>query len=195
MPAPVADVLTGRKPLHWSAPDGHRAAGAARRAAPLQRDGQVPPHIMVADTANKRIRAISNIESGPGIVTTVAGGGSGGTASPDGVGTSASFGGPNSCVADTYGSIYVSDGLTGIALQPTFNTIRKIDIQNMFTTGAIVTTVAGVTGSLGDLNGPATSALFFSFFSSSSTSHIWPAPLACPNLQRGLPRRRPRCCP
>jgi len=95
-------------------------------------------NLFVADTGNNRIRKLSPA----GLVSTVAGDGTGGYV--DGPGTQARFDGPIGLAVDTNGNIYVAD---------TYNDrIRKI------TSDGVVTTVAGA--GLGYADGPAGSALF-----------------------------------
>lgn len=98
-------------------------------------------NLYVADTSNYTIRMIAP----GGIVTTVAG-----TAatqgSTDGIGPLASFGSPQGIATDNAGNVYVAD--------PAYNTIRKIGA------GAVVTTLAGVSGTSGSTDGPGATATF-----------------------------------
>jgi hypothetical protein len=98
-------------------------------------------NLYVGDTSNHLIR---KIVISTGVVTTVAGTGSSGSA--NGTGTSASFYNPYGITTDGT-NLYVGDALNHL--------IRKIVIS----TGA-VTTVAG-TGSSGSANGTGTSASFY----------------------------------
>jgi hypothetical protein len=98
-------------------------------------------NLYVAETSNHLIR---KIVISTGVVTTVAGTGSSGSA--NGTGTSASFDNPNGITTDGT-NLYVADASNHL--------IRKIVIS----TGA-VTTVAG-TGSTGSANGTGTSASFY----------------------------------
>ena len=97
-------------------------------------------NVYVADQGNQLIRKISPA----GLVTTLAGSGSG--QSVDGVGTAASFDSPSGITVDATGNVYVTD--EGSYL------IRKI------TPAGVVTTIAG-TGSMGSANGIGTSASFY----------------------------------
>ena len=98
-------------------------------------------NLYVADRLNHKIRKIV-ISSG--VVTTLAGSGSEGSA--DGTGTSASFKYPNGITNDGT-NLYVADR--------TNHTIRKIVISS-----GVVTTLAGSAGSSGSTNGTGTSAKF-----------------------------------
>jgi len=98
-----------------------------------------------ADNLNsKRVRKISPA----GIITTIAGGGTGGFA--EGVpATSTVLFAPSAVTLDTFGNIYIADAATNN------NRIRKVNI----TTG-IITTIAGIgTGGLSGDGGPATAAM------------------------------------
>jgi len=97
--------------------------------------------LYVADTSNNLIR---KIVISTGVVTTVAGTGSSGSA--NGTGTSASFNYPFGITTDGT-NLYVGDSSN--------NLIRKIVIST-----GVVTTVAG-TGSSGSANGTGTSASFY----------------------------------
>lgn len=82
-----------------------------------------------------------------GIVSTLAGlrDASG---SSDGAGSAARFNEPHGMAVDAGGNVYVADGQN--------HTIRRI------TAGGEVTTIAGMAGTSGDVDGPAASALFYS---------------------------------
>jgi len=95
--------------------------------------------VYVADNGNNRIRMVS----AAGVVTTLAGSGSGAFA--DGVGTSASFFYPFGVAVDASGTVYVADESN--------NRIRKI------TSAGVVTTLAG-SGSAAFAEGTGTSASF-----------------------------------
>jgi hypothetical protein len=98
-------------------------------------------NLYIADSGNNRIR---KVETGTGIITTVAGNGNSGFSGDDGLATSANLGGPTGVAVDTAGNIYVASS----------NRIRKVDVGT-----GIITTVAGngTTGFSGD-GGAATSA-------------------------------------
>lgn len=97
-------------------------------------------NVYVAEYLGNRIRKIT----AAGVVSTLAGDGTGGTT--DGTGTGARFTNPTSLSADAAGNVYVADYVG--------NRIRKVD------PGGVVTTVAGNTS--GYLDGTGTGALFAS---------------------------------
>jgi hypothetical protein len=96
-------------------------------------------NVYVADYANNLIRKIT----AAGVVTTLAGSGSQGSA--DGEGTAASFYNPRGVAVDGSGNVYVADY--------EYHLIRKI------TSAGVVTTLAG-SGSWGSANGSGTAASF-----------------------------------
>ncbi len=100
-------------------------------------------NIYIADAGNDRIRKIDN---STGIITTIAGTGTGGYSGDNGPATNAELFLPEAVIVDSTGNIYIADAEN--------NVIRKID-----GTTNIITTIAGngLAGSSGD-NGPATSA-------------------------------------
>ena len=99
-------------------------------------------NLYIADTDNSRIRKVSN-----GVITTVAGNGTGGFNGDDGPATSAALYGPEGIAVDSAGNLYIAD---------TYNyRIRKVS-------NGVITTVAGNgTGGFNGDNGPATSALLY----------------------------------
>jgi hypothetical protein len=102
-------------------------------------------NVYVADGGNNTIRKITP----GGTVTTVAGlAGSSGSA--DGTGSAARFYAPYGVVADGAGNLFVTDRINC--------TIRKID------SNAVVTTVAGLAGSSGIVDGTGSAARFYSPF-------------------------------
>jgi uncharacterized repeat protein (TIGR01451 family) len=95
----------------------------------------------VADTNNHTIRKITPA----GVVTTLAGA-AGVSGSANGPGSAARFNSPYSVAVDGSGNVYVADTLNF--------TVRKI------TAGGVVTTLAGVAGSPGSLDGTGSGARF-----------------------------------
>lgn len=98
-------------------------------------------NLYVADTGNNTIRKIAP----DGEVTSLAGA-SGTFGSDDGAGASARFSFPNAIAVDTAGNLYVADELN--------STIRKI------TPAGVVTTLAGLAGSTGRVDGSGSAARF-----------------------------------
>lgn len=99
-------------------------------------------NVYVSDSSNNMIRKITS----SGVVTTLAGSTTSG--STDGTGTAAKFFNPSGIAVDSSGNVYVSD--TGN------NTIRKI------TSAGAVTTIAGIAGTAGSINGTGITATFSS---------------------------------
>jgi streptogramin lyase len=101
-------------------------------------------NLFIADTANNRIRKVD----ANGIITTVAGNGTGGFFGDGGYATNACFSVPVGMALDATGDLYLSDYLN--------QRIRRVDING------IITTVAG-NGALSDAGdgGPATNASLF----------------------------------
>ena len=102
-------------------------------------------NVYVADTNNSTIRKIT----AAGVVSTFAGL----AASPgsvDGTGSSARFSSPNGVTVDGAGNVYVADTNN--------STIRKI------TPAGVVTTLAGLAGSIGTTDGTGSAARFYSPF-------------------------------
>ncbi|MBI1922332.1 MAG: chitobiase/beta-hexosaminidase C-terminal domain-containing protein [Geobacter sp.] len=100
-------------------------------------------NLYIADTYNARVRKVA---AGTGIVTTVAGNGTGGFSGDGGPATSASFSGPIGVAVDNAGNIYIADSSN--------NRIRKVDGVS-----GIISTIAGngMSGYAGD-GGQATAA-------------------------------------
>jgi sugar lactone lactonase YvrE len=99
-------------------------------------------NLFVADTRNHTVRKITPA----GAVTTLAGSADS-HGSVDGVGGAARFGAPYSVAVDGSGNVYVAD--------QNFFTIRKI------TSAGVVTTLAGMAGSLGTEDGTGADARFY----------------------------------
>ncbi len=100
-------------------------------------------NVYVADTGNSAIRKITS----GGVVSTFAGL-PGSPGNLDGIGTNALFYQPAGIALDSAGNLYVSDYFN--------NTIRQI------TTGAAVSTLAGLAGTPGSVDGTGTAARFSS---------------------------------
>ena len=99
-------------------------------------------NIYVTDGENHAIRKITPA----GVVTTLAGSGTAGSA--DGTGTAASFNGPSGiAISPKDGHLYVSEWKN--------HTIRKITLPD-----GVVTTIAGIAGTSGNDNGSGASATF-----------------------------------
>ncbi len=96
-------------------------------------------NLYIVDTGNNRIRKVAN-----GVITTVAGGGTGASVGDNGPATSARLNEPQDVAVDAAGNLYIADTSN--------NRIRKV-------ANGVITTVAGngIQGFGGD-NGPATSA-------------------------------------
>ncbi len=113
---------------------------AARFKSPRQMVMDASGNIYVTESSNHAIRKITPA----GVVTTVAGGTEG---SADGTGTAASFKWPSGIAIGPDKHLYISD--TGN------HTIRKITLPD-----GVVTTIAGVAGTSGNVNGIGASARF-----------------------------------
>lgn len=98
-------------------------------------------NIYVADEGNHTIRKIS-----PAGVTSTLAGTAGSSGSADGTGGAARFNSPRGVATDSGGNLYVADSGN--------HTIRKI------TPAGLVTTLAGMAGSSGNLNGTGSAARF-----------------------------------
>jgi sugar lactone lactonase YvrE len=122
------------------------AATSASRAWPASVTVDADGNFFIADFYSQHIRRVDALT---GIITTVAGGGSGGDAGPA---TSAVLVYPTAVAADSSGNVFIADWSN--------NRIRRVDA----TTG-IITTVAGngIAGYSGD-GGPATSASLWGRF-------------------------------
>lgn len=112
---------------------------AARFSVPFDIAVDGAGNLYVSDHGNHAVRKIT----AAGVVTTLAGSGSGGNT--DGTGTAASFKFPSGIAADSAGNVYLADTDNQV--------IRKI------TAAGVVTTIAG--GSIGSANGVGTAATFY----------------------------------
>jgi hypothetical protein len=102
-------------------------------------------NVYMAESLYNTIRKINPA----GVVTTIAGrGDSDNLFDADGVGTQASFAGPNDVASDKFGNLFVVDNAVGGA------TVRKI------TPAGVVTTIAGIPNTQGSTDGPGHQATF-----------------------------------
>ena len=137
-PAGVVSTFAGSAGSYGSA-DG--TGSAARFSYPDGLAADSGNNIYVADTDNYTIRKITPA----GVVTTLAGT-SGFSGSADGTGSAARFTLPHGVTADGSGNLYVAD---------TYNqTIRKI------TPAGVVSTLAGLAGTIGSADGTGSAAQF-----------------------------------
>ena len=138
-PAGVVSTLAGLKGSQGSA-DG--AGSAARFNLPYGVAVDAAGNVYVADTGNSTIRTITPA----GVVATLAGSANvvGGA---DGTGSAATFAGPQGIAVDGAGKVYVADTLG--------NTIRTI------TPAGVVSTLAGLAGFGGSVDGTGSAARFF----------------------------------
>jgi sugar lactone lactonase YvrE len=99
-------------------------------------------NLYVADATNHAIRRVTLA----GVVTTFAGPTTAASGTTDGTGTAARFNSPSALAVDSAGNLYVAESSN--------HAIRKI------TTGAVVTTVAGLKGTAGAIDANGTNARF-----------------------------------
>ena len=138
-PAGVVTTLAGWPGAAGSA-DGTGSAARFNWPSRVVVDGS--GNVLVADTNNFTIRKITPA----GVVTTLAGS-PGVSGSTDGTGSAARFNGPTGLVLDAAGNVYISDQRN--------HTIRKM------TAAGVVTTVAGLAGTLGSIDGTGSAARFY----------------------------------
>ena len=122
------------------ATDGTGAAARFSNPAGVAVDGS--GSVYVADYANNTLRKITSA----GAVTTIAGAAAN-SGSVDGTGASARFNGPSGVAVDGSGTVYVADQSNHV--------IRKI------TSGGVVTTLAGTSGSIGSTDATGAAARFY----------------------------------
>ena len=137
-PQGVVTTLAGHPGSGGSA-DG--VGSGARFAFPTDLAIDGSGNVFVTDITNSNIRMVTPA----GVVTTLAGL-AGTRGSADGIGSAATFYGPGGIAVDAAGNVYVAD-------QGNF-TIRKI------APGGVVTTLAGLAGSSGSVDGTGSAARF-----------------------------------
>jgi streptogramin lyase len=138
-PGGVVSTLAGRWPYAGNT-DG--VAANATFYYPIGVAVDPSGNVYVADSLNNTIRKITP----GGVVSTLAGGGSGGDGA-DGTGTNAVFSYSSGVAVDSAGNVYVADEAD--------STIRKV------TPGGVVTTLAGLARSSGNTDGAGSAALFY----------------------------------
>ena len=119
--------------------DGEQAT-AAELAAPLQAIFDATGNMYIADADNNVIRKVTTT----GIISTVAGNGTGGYSGDGGAATAAEMNYPQGIVFDAAGNLYISDA----------GRIRKV----VLSTGIITTFAGDGTGNYGGDGGQATAA-------------------------------------
>jgi sugar lactone lactonase YvrE len=136
--AGVSSTLAGTAGVFGSA---NGTGAAAQFNFPVAVAVDASGNVYVADAFNNTIRKVTSA----GVVTTLAGT-AGVTGSADGTGAAAQFSLPQGVAVDAAGNLYVSDGGN--------NTIRRI------TAAGVVTTLAGVAGTAGAIDGTGPTAEF-----------------------------------
>jgi len=133
----IITTVAGNGTIGFSGDGGPATSGSLKSSSGVTVDAS--GNLFIADTFNNRIRKVS----ASGIITTVAGGGTGGLGD-DGPATSASLSDPTGVAVDASGNLFIAD--------EDDNRIRKVSAS-----GVITTVAGGGTSGLGD-GGPATSA-------------------------------------
>jgi len=135
----IISTIAGTGVLGYSGDNGPATAAELNEAVDVAVDNI--GNIYIADNYNYRIRKINAL----GIITTIAGNGTGGYNGDNILATNAELFGPCGVAVDNTGNIYMCDEFN--------NRIRKVN------TSGIITTIAGtgVAGSVGD-GGPASAA-------------------------------------
>jgi sugar lactone lactonase YvrE len=136
-----AGVVTTIAGLAGSSGSADGTGSAARFNFPTRASIDTEGNLYVADQFSNTIRKVTSA----GVVTTLAGL-AGSSGSTDGTGSAARFNLPAGIAVDTAGNLFVADSDN--------NTIRKV------TSAGVVTTLAGLAGSLGSINGIGSFARF-----------------------------------
>jgi len=134
----VATPVAGKRSQGFSGDGG--PATDALLSGPIGITIDSSGNLYIADTGNNRIRKVSN-----GIITTVAGNGTGGFCGDNGLATDARLSSPYGVAVDSSENLYIAD--TGN------NRIRRVS-------NGVITTIAGngIVGFDGDNNGPASAS-------------------------------------
>ena len=136
----IVSTIAGDGTLGFSGDGGPAANARLNRPSGIALDAA--GNLYIADTANARVRKVSN-----GVIMTVAGNGTAGFGGDNGSATNAQFNGFGGIALDSAGNLYIADTLNG--------RIRKVS-------NGVITTFAGTgsgnSGSTDGDNGPATSA-------------------------------------
>src|ERR1035438_4237489 len=120
----ILTLIAGNGTYGFSGDNG--AAANAQLAAPNGVAVDIAGNLYVADGNNLRVRKVSN-----GIITTVAGNGTGGYSGDNGPAVGAQLSYPSGVAVDTSGNLYIADNYS--------NRIRKVS-------NGVITTVAGTGG-------------------------------------------------
>ncbi|MCM2357034.1 MAG: Ig-like domain repeat protein [Geobacteraceae bacterium] len=139
----IISTVAGNSTKGFSGDNGTAASASLNNPYGVTIDSN--GNLYFGDLNTSRIR---KVDSGTGIITTVAGNGTQGYSGDNGAATAASFDWPRDVTVDSSGNLYIADYIN--------NRIRKVDSGT-----GIITTVAGngTEAYAGD-NGPATSASF-----------------------------------
>ena len=148
--ATIRKVTSAGVVTTWAGLAGYRGANdgtasAARFQVPCGVTVDSAGNLFVADDFNNTIRKVTSSQ----VVTTIAGQAGYNAGSTDGTGNAAQFYYPDGVAADTNGNVYVADFNN--------NTIREISPVG---SNWVVTTLAGLAGSVGSANGTNSAARF-----------------------------------
>ena len=123
----IITTVAGSGPWDYSGDGGLALDATLNLPSDVQEDSA--GNLYIADTGNQAIRKVN---ASTGIITTIAGNGSGGSAGDDGPAVNATFWFPDCLALDSLGNIYITDSN---------NIVRKITAST-----GIISTVAGVNG-------------------------------------------------